>query len=47
MVAHLTIHWAYTDVGDDPNGKLFAKVREGLEKWLKRHGIMFAGALLA
>jgi hypothetical protein len=26
LVAHLTIHWAYTDVGDDPDGKLFAKV---------------------
>ena len=44
LVAHLTIHWAYTDVGDDPEGKLFAKVREGLDKWLKRHGIMFTGA---
>jgi hypothetical protein len=44
LVAHLTIHWAYTDVGDDPDGKLFSKVREGLDKWLKRHGIVFAGA---
>ena len=38
LVAHLTIHWAYTDVGDDADGKLFAKVREGLDKWARRHG---------
>jgi hypothetical protein len=44
LVAHLTIHWAYTDVGDDPDGKLFAKVREGLDKWLRRQGIVFAAA---
>ena len=44
LVAHLTIHWAYTNVGDDPDGKRFAKVREGLAKWLRRHGIVFAGA---
>ena len=31
LVAHLTIHWSLTDVGDDPDGKLFAKVREGLD----------------
>jgi hypothetical protein len=43
-VAHLTIHWSLTDVGDDPNGKLFAKLREGLDKWLNRHGIEFAAA---
>jgi hypothetical protein len=42
LVAHLTIHWSLTDVGDDPDGKLFAKVREGLDKWLNRHGIEFA-----
>jgi hypothetical protein len=24
LVAHLTVHWSLTDVGDDPNGKLFA-----------------------
>ena len=42
LVAHLTIHWSLTDVGDDPNGKLFAKLREGLDKWLNRHGIEFA-----
>ena len=44
LVAHLTIHWAYTNVGDDPDGKRFAKVREGLAKWLRRHGIVFAAA---
>ena len=44
LVAHLTIHWAYTNVGDDPDGKRFAKVREGLDKWLNRHGIVFAAA---
>lgn len=44
LVAHLTIHWSLTDVGDDPNGTLFSKFREGLGKWLNRHGIEFAGA---
>jgi hypothetical protein len=44
LVAHLTIHWSLTDVGDDPDGKLFAKIREGLDKWLQRHGIEFAAA---
>jgi hypothetical protein len=44
LVAHLTIHWAYTNAGDDPDGKRFAKVREGLAKWLHRHGIVFACA---
>ena len=44
LVAHLTIHWAYTDVGDDSDGKLFAKFREGLDKWLRRQGIVFAAA---
>ncbi len=23
LVAHLTIHWAYTNIGDDPDGKSF------------------------
>jgi hypothetical protein len=41
LVAHLTIHWAFTDAGDDPDGKLFAKFREGLSKWLRRQGIVF------
>ncbi|HEU4476615.1 MAG TPA: hypothetical protein VFR71_07985, partial [Methyloceanibacter sp.] len=44
LVAHLTIHWSLTDVGDDPEGRLFAKLREGLDKWLRRRGIDFAGA---
>ena len=44
LAAHLTLHWSLTDAGDDPDGKLFAKVREGLHKWLHRHGIVFAGA---
>jgi len=43
LVAHLTIHWGVTEAGDDPDGKLFAKVREGLDKWLGRQGIAFAG----
>ena len=43
-MAHLTVHWSLTDVGDDPDGKLFAKLREGLDKWLGRRGIAFAGA---
>jgi len=44
LVAHLTIYWACTDVGDDSDGKLFAKVREGLDKWLHRKGVVFASA---
>ena len=32
LLAHLTLHWSLTDVGDDPDGKLFAKLREGLDK---------------
>jgi hypothetical protein len=36
---HATIHWVGTEVGDDPDGRLFAKVREGFDKWLKRQGI--------
>jgi len=43
LVAHLTIHWAFTDVGDDPDGKLFAKLREGLDKWARRHGFALTG----
>jgi hypothetical protein len=43
--AHATIHWAGTRLGDDPEGKLFAKVREGFDKWLKRQGT--AGGLTA
>jgi hypothetical protein len=44
LVAHLSIHWSLTDVGDDPNGKLFARFREGLNKWFNRRGIVFAAA---
>jgi hypothetical protein len=40
LVAHLTIHWAFTDVGEGPDGKLFAKLREGLDKWARRHGFL-------
>jgi hypothetical protein len=40
LVAHATIHWSGTVVFDDPDGKLFAKVREGLHKWLLRRGII-------
>jgi hypothetical protein len=29
LTAHFTIHWVGTDAGDDPDGKLFAEVREG------------------
>lgn len=43
LVAHATIHWSGTVAFDDPNGKLFAKVGEGLHKWLLRRGI--AGGL--
>ena len=42
LVAHITIHWGYTDVGDDPEGRRFAKFREGLDKWLGRKDIEFA-----
>ena len=44
LVAHLTIHWSRTDIGDDPDGKLLAKLREGLSKWLGRRGIVFTAA---
>jgi hypothetical protein len=43
LVAHLTIHWAFTEIGDDPDGKLFAKLREGLDKWAHRHGFPLTG----
>jgi hypothetical protein len=36
---HLTIHWIGTKAGDDPDGRRFAKVREGFDKWLMRHGV--------
>jgi hypothetical protein len=44
LVAHLTTHWSLTDIGDDPDGVLFAKLREGLSKWLSRQDINFAAA---
>ena len=37
--AHATIHWAGTSIGDDPDGLLFRRLREGLDKWLTRQGI--------
>ena len=37
--AHATIHWVGTQAGDDPEGRLFAKLREGFDKWLVRHGV--------
>lgn len=39
LSAHATIHWAGTHAGDDPDGRRFAKVREGFDKWLARQGI--------
>jgi hypothetical protein len=36
---HATIHWVGTKAGDDPDGRRFARVREGLDKWLMRHGV--------
>jgi hypothetical protein len=39
LIAHATIHWAGTKVGDDPDGRRFGKVREGFDKWLQRQGI--------
>jgi hypothetical protein len=37
--AHATIHWVGTNAGDDPDCQRFAKLREGFDKWLKRHGV--------
>jgi hypothetical protein len=34
---------ANTDALNDPNGELFAKVREGFARWLRRRGLPFAG----
>ena len=44
MTAHCIIHWVGTDAGDDPNGELFAHVRELLSLWLRRRGVPFAAA---
>jgi hypothetical protein len=41
--AHFTIHWVGTGALDDPDGKLFATVREGYARWLRRRGVPFAG----
>lgn len=43
LVAHLTIHWFGTDTGNDPDGKLFERVREGLNKWLLRRNLCLTG----
>ena len=43
LTAHFTIHWVGTDAGDDPDGKLFAEVREGYARWLRRRDVPFAG----
>ena len=40
LVAHATIHSSGTVAFDDPDGKRFAKVREGLHKWLLRGGVV-------
>jgi hypothetical protein len=40
--AHLIVHWVGTDAGDDPNGELFAQVRERLALWPRRRGVPFA-----
>jgi len=37
--AHATINWEDTDAGGDPDGRRFARVREGFDKWLLRRGI--------
>ena len=39
LVAHLTIHWSLTDVGDDPDGKLFAKFPAGQVAGSARHRV--------
>jgi len=39
--AHCTIMWNGTDVFADNDGRLFAKIREGLSKWLGRRSIQF------
>lgn len=39
LTAHLSIHWGGTSTADDPDGKLLAKFREGLDKWLQRQEI--------
>jgi hypothetical protein len=36
---HATIHWCGTAKRNDPDGSLFARVREGFDKWLTRSGV--------
>jgi hypothetical protein len=43
LTAHFTIHWVGTDAGDDPDGKLFAEIREEYARWLRRRDVPFAG----
>jgi hypothetical protein len=38
--AHATVHRLGTKVGDDPDGRLLAKVREGFDRWLRFQGIL-------
>jgi hypothetical protein len=37
--AHATIHWVGTKVSNGPDGRRFAKFREGFDKWLRRHSV--------
>jgi hypothetical protein len=39
LVAHATIHWSGTVVFDDHDGRRFAKLREGFDKYLIRQGV--------
>jgi hypothetical protein len=43
LTTHFTFHWVGTDAGDHPDGKLFAKVREGFARWLRQRGIPLTG----
>jgi len=42
LTAHLTVHWSFSNAGDDPNGRLFASFRERFSKVLRRLGVVFA-----
>jgi hypothetical protein len=42
LVVHCIIHWVGTDAGDDPDGELFAEVRETFSRWLRYRGVPFA-----
>ena len=39
LLAHARIYWAGPHAGDDPDGRHFARVREGFDKWLQRQDI--------